>query len=552
MADSREGWIRANGAPRAAVRPRTGTSGLAAARPRVARWAGALCALALVGGSPAAGLACAPAPVAGCATSRVAKLTLRDASGTEGDRLIWQWRKGDVTELASFGDPLSATAYSLCVYDHAAGSSTLTAAFEVPAGGGWIDRGDGGFRYKDSSATFDGVRKLRLVPGSRGDAKISFTAKGGAISLPGPAATDRYFLQDGAVTVQLQSSDGPCWTSSFAEAHTRKTSPDRFRAKIDGKQPHVYVVLHIDPNRTTDENFARLTNFFEMLEERRARGFDHRVTLFFTPEWSPFILDGPPTRLATAAVWKQRGHEFGLHRHTPAHQNPDGFAEDPAYRCEPRCCKYFGPACSEAVCSSDAAVSVVRDLVEDPAIGGTLRSGNVGPQEGDLNANSGGVVDGCFGIATGLTFYEEVPPDLDFTTVAYPAHDAVAGWWEDGAGNNDPQKLLGRVGCFTPADHPNVPSTGVKTIPHAQYYNEQNRDDELPLDAIEDALDVAGKKDYIGVVWHEDGYPSSSPSCSTADGDFSRQAVCGLFDALEARGLTSRTVSEVLVEPGCS
>ncbi len=485
---------------------------------------------------------CALEPLPACRTSRKARLIVVDKDDDTRDRLKWYWLDGVPTSKDDFGDPATTSSYMLCIYDRSNEQPALVAALEVPPSAEWDDRGDKGFRYRDGEGLQDGVTSIKLVPDDSGEASIRLVAKGTSIGLPSAVAADRYFEQDKVVTAQLQTSDGECWTSAFAEVHDKKHTASRFKGKVDGKQPHVYIVMHLDPQRTTSGNWERLRQYFAYVASRQRAGFDHRLTLMFSPEWSPYILDpSAPERLIEASTWSAAGHEFGLHHHTPGHQNPNGFAQDPAYRCPVRCCKYRGPGCDASTCSTDDAVDLVRELVENPAIGQTL--------------HTGGAVDCGFPTESGLTFYEELPGDVVFSTTGYAADNDEEGWWEDELGNNDPSTILGRVECFAPPQYPNARSQGVKAIPHAQYFNENNRPDELPLDAVQAALEVAGKNDYIGIVWHEDGYSSADPNdpsaVETAEEQIARERVQALFAEIESRGLASRTVSEILVTPDC-
>jgi len=67
--------------------------------------------------------------------------------------------------------------------------------------------------------------------GNAGRTKISLTAGTSNLALPG-AAGSTYFHDDPNVVVQLLSSAGRCWTSSFATAEASANTPTSFKARV--------------------------------------------------------------------------------------------------------------------------------------------------------------------------------------------------------------------------------------------------------------------------------------------------------------------------------
>lgn len=146
------------------------------------------------------GLGCVTAPKSGCHAILVpggGSLDLKNASADVADRLTWRWRLGAATSLDAFGDPLGSTDYALCVYDGA----DLLMRLRAPHGSAWRRSGRRGVRYAGGAAS------MSLLAGEAGKASIVVKSKGAVPSLG----------LDGPVSVQLESSDGACWTSTFSD-----------------------------------------------------------------------------------------------------------------------------------------------------------------------------------------------------------------------------------------------------------------------------------------------------------------------------------------------
>lgn len=182
---------------------------------------------------------CGATPRSDCTVpsfAAAAKLLLRDSDPNRRDRLVWRWAKGNAP-ISSFGDPLTATEYALCIYDRSGGSATLAQVVTVPPGGSCDGRPcwrafNQGFKYKNRDATEDGVKSI-LLKGSVGNrGKLLVKAKGEALTLPAPVSAERFFDQDPAVTVQLANSNGFCWQANYS-APARRNQAGRFKDKSD-------------------------------------------------------------------------------------------------------------------------------------------------------------------------------------------------------------------------------------------------------------------------------------------------------------------------------
>ncbi|MHC4416919.1 MAG: hypothetical protein ACYS0G_16755, partial [Planctomycetota bacterium] len=182
---------------------------------------------------------CGPTPRAGCHVStkpQKAALVLKDVPRAAHNRLQWKWIRGQATELANFGDPMTSDDAALCLYDESGSEPILIFAATAPAGstcGGrpcWKQmhsrRGERGYRYKDKALVADGIRRMLLQPGEHGKAKILVAARG--VNLALPALPLQLPLR-----VQLQAATGQCWEATYSEAGTKQNDERRFRAKAD-------------------------------------------------------------------------------------------------------------------------------------------------------------------------------------------------------------------------------------------------------------------------------------------------------------------------------
>ncbi len=176
---------------------------------------------------------CQSAPLPGCKQTTLgrSKLIVKDDPGNIAkNRLQWSWSKGAATTFAELGDPLATTRYALCVWDGRAGSPELVASAEIPPGSRWTTNGTSRLGYKDTHALQDGVSVIKLRAAPDGRASASLQGKGVFLDVPDPATPATRFEANPAVTVQLVSSAGTCWQSTFAATDFRFNTLPRAQA----------------------------------------------------------------------------------------------------------------------------------------------------------------------------------------------------------------------------------------------------------------------------------------------------------------------------------
>jgi hypothetical protein len=177
---------------------------------------------------------CPALPESGCYAGAKAKFQLKDRAGADRDQVKWKWSNGDYFTFFDLGDPLTTTAYRVCVYDESATSPRLAFSLDLEPGGSWTSRAGRGWYYKDRDASADGVGKLQIAAPVGGRPKITLSAKGGGVPLPGPWATERYFEQAPNLTVQLVAQSPfvapSCWTARFDGSNTRANDGQGFKA----------------------------------------------------------------------------------------------------------------------------------------------------------------------------------------------------------------------------------------------------------------------------------------------------------------------------------
>jgi hypothetical protein len=141
--------------------------------------------------------------------------------------LDWRWVGGDATDPEDLGDPFTETDYALCLYDASTGAQPLVAAL-APAGGQcgallcwhWLGGTGPAIEFYDHAAERggstnpDGVRRIRLRPGGAGKARVSAQGRGEKLRLPTLPLT-------APVTMQIQASNGTCWSAGFDRLVTR-------------------------------------------------------------------------------------------------------------------------------------------------------------------------------------------------------------------------------------------------------------------------------------------------------------------------------------------
>jgi hypothetical protein len=133
------------------------------------------------------------------------------------------------------GDPTDSTSYAVCVFDQTSGDPLLADKLEIPAGALWSGSGaSGNFRYVDSSRANDGIDQIRLLKKPTSPrAKFLLKAKGPNLTLPGPAAEEKYFTGDPSVVVQIENDAGGCWIGGWRPGvdKIKENEPTRYRAK---------------------------------------------------------------------------------------------------------------------------------------------------------------------------------------------------------------------------------------------------------------------------------------------------------------------------------
>lgn len=156
---------------------------------------------------------CTAHPAASCraAAAKGASVALKATGDPAKNGFVWKW-KGS-SSVSDFGNPLGGTSFLVCAY--AAGTPAMSA--RIPAAGNcgskpcWKATGDKGFAYKSPARTPAGILTAKLKAAPSGSSVMTVKGKGASLVLPGLPMTV-------PVVVQLQASNGTCWTSSFPVA----------------------------------------------------------------------------------------------------------------------------------------------------------------------------------------------------------------------------------------------------------------------------------------------------------------------------------------------
>jgi hypothetical protein len=135
------------------------------------------------------------------------------------------FKQGTEVPQSTFGDPVTATSYVLCLCDDGA----LAFDIQIPAGMLWLPIGSKGYLYRDPDATSDGVLKARLLGVSAGGSKLKVKGKGANVPLPGPVGAT-YFNALTDLRVQLHGN-GSCWDTTFSGAQILRNDPHIVKAK---------------------------------------------------------------------------------------------------------------------------------------------------------------------------------------------------------------------------------------------------------------------------------------------------------------------------------
>jgi cysteine-rich repeat protein len=146
-------------------------------------------------------------------------------------RLAWNWRHGAPTTASDFGDPTSATGYTLCLYDYSPAGAFLGMAMPIPAGRMcgqrpcWRATGRG-FKYVNTAATPAGGTQRLVLALIDGTPRISLTGLGPDLTLP-----TLPLQKEPKVVVQLRNTAGVCWEADYSTAI--KNTVTEFKAKSD-------------------------------------------------------------------------------------------------------------------------------------------------------------------------------------------------------------------------------------------------------------------------------------------------------------------------------
>ncbi|MBI3782288.1 MAG: Ig-like domain-containing protein [Deltaproteobacteria bacterium] len=170
---------------------------------------------------------CPPTPQSGCRTGQRASLWIkRDVAGKR-DALRFSLTKGQSSALADFGNPMTSTAFALCVYD----ASGAVEAVRVPPGGMcgrkpcWKTTAGASYAYADRNAAHDGITRILLHSSAAAASKLVVWGKGDGLPAP------RLPLQ-GAVTAQVTATNGMCFEADFAVDSVRKNDGIVFKAAL--------------------------------------------------------------------------------------------------------------------------------------------------------------------------------------------------------------------------------------------------------------------------------------------------------------------------------
>jgi hypothetical protein len=157
---------------------------------------------------------CPPSPITPCAASASQRGSLLVRHAGAKRTLRWKLVHGAGGDL---DDPVTGTPLvRLCFYDASAATQPL-ALLLLPPGGTcgskacWKRLGGHGYRYRDPTATPDGITDLKLKVGANGE--LQLTARGKGVLLPVPALP-----LVTPVTAQLAIGEGAglsCWQAVF-------------------------------------------------------------------------------------------------------------------------------------------------------------------------------------------------------------------------------------------------------------------------------------------------------------------------------------------------
>lgn len=161
---------------------------------------------------------CGKAPRTGCRAAPSSTLIIKkNALNPLKDVVLWRWLRGEATNPADFGDPITGTTtYKLCLFDTSAEVPSLVMSAGVPAGGTcsgqpcWRQTRGGGLVYRDKTGSANGYMQVVLKPGVEQRARV--VVKAGGPRLPFPPIPLR---QQSTVIVQFVNDEGECWGKEY-------------------------------------------------------------------------------------------------------------------------------------------------------------------------------------------------------------------------------------------------------------------------------------------------------------------------------------------------
>lgn len=160
-------------------------------------------------------------PSNSCVSPSKAILKIKDAADDTKDSVKFMWRGGPAL-VQDMGNPTQSTRYELCIYD----ASGVRMAMGVPGGANWSTVGaqssPKGYKYKDLSASSDGIKLIKIKGSSLDKAKSVVVGKGGQL----PDTANLPFTQP--VIAQLYASGGMCWEAQFGAGQTKKNTATAF------------------------------------------------------------------------------------------------------------------------------------------------------------------------------------------------------------------------------------------------------------------------------------------------------------------------------------
>ncbi len=167
-------------------------------------------------------LMCPLTPRADCRSIGQSVLVVKDWPDRGRNKVLWKLKRGQATAGPDFGNPLVDTHYGFCLYD--GGGRVLR--MEIPANSLYWKFASGGFVYRNSLLSHDGLRTARLKTSDSDRTKILLKAKGTNIPEIDLAAMTV------PVTAQFSSSNGSaCWQAVYDSDDVARHDGARFKAK---------------------------------------------------------------------------------------------------------------------------------------------------------------------------------------------------------------------------------------------------------------------------------------------------------------------------------